>query len=67
MKRFQAIAVVALGCGVVLSRVAWGADWLTDGKDQQRTNWQRDEKILTTANAKSMVCEAANQHAERSV
>src|SRR5687767_455271 len=30
------------------------ADWLTDGGDPQRTAWQRDEKILTTANVKNM-------------
>jgi outer membrane protein assembly factor BamB len=30
------------------------ADWLTDGGDVQRTAWQRNEKILTTANVKNM-------------
>ncbi len=30
------------------------ADWLTDGGDIQRTGWQRNEKILTTANVKNM-------------
>ena len=30
------------------------ADWLTDGGDTKRNNWQRDETILTTANVKDM-------------
>ena len=34
--------------------VGWSADWLTDGGDTKRTAWQRDEKILTTANAKDI-------------
>jgi outer membrane protein assembly factor BamB len=33
---------------------AQGADWLTDGGNSQRTNWQKDEKILSTATAKNM-------------
>jgi outer membrane protein assembly factor BamB len=42
-------AVMALACADLRA-----ADWLTDGFDAQRTNWQRDEKILTTANAKDI-------------
>ena len=38
----------------VIGGAALGADWLTDGKDPQRTNWQKDEKTLTTANAKDI-------------
>ena len=30
------------------------ADWLTDGGDTKRTNWQKDETIFTTANVKDM-------------
>ena len=30
------------------------ADWLTDGGDLERTAWQRNETILSTANAKNM-------------
>ncbi|HKX29601.1 MAG TPA: PQQ-binding-like beta-propeller repeat protein [Blastocatellia bacterium] len=30
------------------------ADWLTDGGDPQRTAWQQNEKILTTANVKGL-------------
>src|SRR5262249_46268109 len=36
------------------SLVAVGADWLTDGGNPQRTAWQKDEKILTTDNVKTM-------------
>jgi outer membrane protein assembly factor BamB len=31
-----------------------GADWLTDGGDQKRNNWQKDETILTKANVANM-------------
>lgn len=31
-----------------------GADWLTDGGDIRRNNWQKDETILTKANVKNM-------------
>jgi hypothetical protein len=30
------------------------ADWLTDGGDIERTAWQRNETILTTANVKNL-------------
>src|SRR6266852_2114703 len=33
---------------------ALGADWLTDGGDTKRNNWQKDEKLLTPANVKDM-------------
>ena len=40
---------------IVLSGLtARGADWLTDGNNPQRTNWQKDEKILTRANVRNM-------------
>src|SRR5580700_6915166 len=29
---------------------AYSADWLTDGGDSRRNNWQKDESILTPAN-----------------
>src|SRR5215468_6614730 len=44
-------AVLALALGCVGGR---SADWLTDGNNPQRNNWQKDEKILTTANVKNM-------------
>ena len=43
--------LVALAAGCVLS---WGADWLTDGGNVQRTAWQKDEKILGTDTVKGM-------------
>jgi outer membrane protein assembly factor BamB len=33
---------------------AHGADWLTDGGNSQRTNWQKEEKILSTSSVKNM-------------
>lgn len=32
----------------------WGADFLTEGVDNGRTGWVKDEKIFTTANAKDI-------------
>src|SRR6516165_5282801 len=49
MRSVPAMLLAALGCVA-----AWGADWLTDGNNPQRTNWQKDEKIITTANVKNM-------------
>jgi outer membrane protein assembly factor BamB len=43
------LAAVSLGC-----LLAWGADWLTDGGNPQRTGWQKDEKILNLENVKNM-------------
>jgi outer membrane protein assembly factor BamB len=34
--------------------LGWGADWLTDGGNSQRTAWQKDEKILGLESVKSM-------------
>ena len=33
---------------------AWSADWLTDGGNVQRTAWQREEKLISTATAKDI-------------
>jgi outer membrane protein assembly factor BamB len=49
MKVFLILATLGLGSLPVLA-----ADWLSDGADSQRTNWQRDEKILSTATAKNL-------------
>jgi outer membrane protein assembly factor BamB len=46
MLHFRRILVIAL-----TAVTAWGADWLTDGHDPQRTNWQKDEKIISPSNA----------------
>lgn len=37
-----------------LAQTGKPVDWLTDGGDIERTAWQRDEKILSTANVKNM-------------
>ena len=47
--RRLAIIAITLGCVV-----GWAADWLTDGFDIERTNWQRDEKILSLDTVKNM-------------
>src|SRR5215469_6936366 len=49
MRVLVTVALFGLGGAGV-----WGADWLTDGNNPQRTNWQKDEKILSTANAKDI-------------
>ena len=50
MRLRHSILAATLGA----ASAAIGADWLTDGADQQRTNWQRDEKILSKDNAKNI-------------
>ncbi len=54
--------VVALAAGCVLS---WGADWLTDGGNVQRTAWQKDEKILSTDTVKGMKLSVEDQAGQR--
>ncbi len=52
-----AIPVRALGLAamaLLLMPNLKAADWLTDGGDVRRTNWQRDETILTKANVGQM-------------
>ncbi|HLW76153.1 MAG TPA: hypothetical protein VKS01_04190, partial [Bryobacteraceae bacterium] len=39
---------------VLTQLLACGGDWLTDGKNSQRTNWQEDEKVFSNANAKDI-------------
>jgi outer membrane protein assembly factor BamB len=38
----------------LFGRLAFSADWLTDGGDTMRTNWQKDETILSTSTVKDM-------------
>jgi outer membrane protein assembly factor BamB len=40
--------------GTVGCVLACGADWLTDAGNPQRTNWQKDEKILAVDSVKNM-------------
>jgi outer membrane protein assembly factor BamB len=49
MRSLPTAFLIALSCVTL-----WAADWLTDGNNPQRTNWQKEEKILTTANAKNI-------------
>ena len=39
---------------LLLTTAASAADWLTDGYDSKRTAWQRDERVISPANAKDM-------------
>src|SRR5918911_215044 len=43
--------LLALTAGCVLGHAA---DWLTDAYDTKRTNWQRDEKLLSPQTAKDI-------------
>src|SRR3954465_9251219 len=49
MRKLAIVSVLSLG-----PLLAFGADWLTDGGNVQRTNWAKDEKILSPANAKDI-------------
>src|SRR3954462_7047555 len=49
MRRLPLLAAIGAGCVL-----GWGADWLTDGGNVQRTAWQKDEKILSTDSVKGM-------------
>jgi hypothetical protein len=50
MNRFICL-IMALCCGVGAAQTA---EWPTDGKDKQRSGWQKDEHTLTTSNVKNM-------------
>ena len=64
MKAFWSrAAIAALACAVIAplgaqtqpsSHAPQLVDWLTDGGDNQRTGWNRDEQILTKANVGSL-------------
>src|SRR3979490_899399 len=66
MKRVVYATIVALFCGAVwsagTSTAAVGAqsgpsvpvDWVTDGNDNERTGWQRNETILTKKSVKNL-------------
>jgi hypothetical protein len=51
MRRFSILLVLPL---LVACSAMQGADWPTDGGDTFRTNWQKNERTLTTANVKGM-------------
>ncbi len=47
MRRLRVLLGILSGCALL-----FGADWLTDGGNPQRTAWQKDEKIFTPDNVK---------------
>ena len=47
--RFLILIAATVSCAP-----GWGADWLTDGGNPQRTAWQKDEKILAKDNVKDL-------------
>ena len=49
MRRFLLVTLSFAGLASI-----WGADWLTDGGNPQRTAWQKDEKILSLETVKNM-------------
>jgi hypothetical protein len=54
MRKLQYLGLSALAGSLTAFSLAFGADWLTDGGNPQRTAWQKDEHILTKENVKGM-------------
>jgi len=64
MKTIVYLTSVVLCCGAVWNSRALHVtaqagrpapvDWVTDGNDNQRTGWQRNETILTKKNVKNL-------------
>jgi outer membrane protein assembly factor BamB len=48
------IILFGMAISSLLSVVAGAADWLTDAGNPQRTNWQKDESILSKDNARNL-------------
>jgi outer membrane protein assembly factor BamB len=48
------IAIALLSAWFPFAACVPAADWLTDGGDSRRNNWQKDETTLTKANVKGM-------------
>ena len=49
MKKFALTGLMLFGC-----MAGWAADYLTDGYDNARTGWVKDEKVFNKTNVKSM-------------
>src|ERR1041385_3185471 len=47
-------SIVSAAALVSFAALSFGADWLTDGGDVRRNNWQKDEKTLTKSNVSGM-------------
>jgi outer membrane protein assembly factor BamB len=54
MRKLRYLGLSALAGSLAAFSFAFGADWLTDGGNPQRTAWQKDEHILTKENVKGM-------------
>ena len=62
MRRLICAAAIAVACGLggalraqtPASTAGQLIDWITDGGDNQRTGWNKDEKILTKDNVKNL-------------
>jgi len=50
----RTLSIAGLLALLVASSPARAADWLTDGGDTKRNNWQKDEKTLTKENVKGL-------------
>jgi outer membrane protein assembly factor BamB len=50
-KSFHAVALIL---PALIAQPLPATDWLTDGGNSQRTNWQKDEKVLSPASVKNM-------------
>src|SRR5688572_32073680 len=48
------VLIVVLSIPLLFGSSTSAADWLTDGGDVMRTNWQKNEKIINTKNAKDI-------------
>ncbi len=58
------LPIAALSALLMFGVHALGADWLTDGGDTKRNNWQKDEKLLTIANVNGALIGGASLKAE---
>ncbi|MES1256941.1 MAG: PQQ-binding-like beta-propeller repeat protein [Acidobacteriota bacterium] len=52
--RSLSFCLILTGLSGVTSSPSFGADWLTDGGNPQRTAWQKDEHTLSPSNVKNM-------------
>lgn len=46
----RSFLIAVLSALLLSSGIARGAEWLTDGGDVKRTNWQKDETVFTKSN-----------------
>ena len=50
----KSISIASIFAILLAGLAASGADWLTDGGDPQRNNWQKDEKLLSISSVKDI-------------